>query len=645
MPKESISARKDRTVTFAICVSLIGLTWLVFVQTLGHDFINFDDNQYIYENAQVISGLSWHGVAWTFTHSHAKLWHPLTTLSHMADCQFYGLRPGGHHFTNVLLHTLGVVFLFLVLRRMTGKIWQAAFVAALFAIHPLKVESVAWIAERKDVLSGVFFALTLAAYLRYARRPSIWRYLLLCLVFACGLMSKATLVTVPCVLLLLDYWPLQRSQRSEVRGRRSEEKSGERRRQKWSSLIAEKIPLLALSAGSSFATVVSQTPTIGSLERFHLLWRINNAIVTYVIYLGQLFWPAGLGVFYPHPEGRLPLWQVMAAITLLCSLTLGTFLLRRRYPYVVVGWLWYLGMLVPVIGFFQAGLQGRADRFTYLPHIGLYIILVWGIGDLSAAWRYRRPLLAAAAAIVIIASTWTAFRQTMYWKDSITLWTRTLAVTTDNDVAHLCMAAALMARGDVEQAVYHSREATRIRVDNAGTYGHVPAVYGKEESERAIAHWEERLREHPEDVPARNNLGVLLFQNGRVIEAMAHWRKSLEIYPDDGNAQNNLAWVLATYPDSTLRDAKRAVELAENAVAHPGGDNPTVLRTLAAAYAESSMRRLLPLLDARCNQRPIDRIPRWHKQLNPTSFSIRKRRPFELAFRMGKARSGRGNEP
>jgi tetratricopeptide (TPR) repeat protein len=352
-------------------------------------------------------------------------------------------------------------------------------------------------------------------------------------------------------------------------------------------LILEKIPLVALSAGSSVATLISQTPTIGSLERFHLLWRVNNALISYVIYLAQLFWPTRLGVFYPHPEGHLAAWQVMGAIALLCALTLGAFLVRRRYPYVIVGWLWYLGMLVPVIGFVQAGLQARADRFTYLPHIGLYIILVWGIADFTAGWRYRRPLLVGGAALTIIALTATAFRQTMYWKDSVTLWTRTLAVTTDNDVAHLCMAAALMARGDVEQAVYHSREASKIRIDNAGTYGRVPALYDKEESERAIAHWEERLREHPEDVPARNNLGVLLFQSGRVIEAMARWQQSLEIYPDDGNAQNNLAWVFATYPDPAMRDAAKAVGLAEKAAGHPGGDNPTVLRTLAAAYAEN----------------------------------------------------------
>ena len=580
--------RKSWLGPLAVCVTLIGLTWLVFGQTLRHGFLNFDDNQYIYENAQVTSGLSWHGVAWAFTHSHAKLWHPLTTISHMADCQFYGLRPGGHHFTNVLLHSLGVLLLFFVLRQMTGQMWQSAFVAALFAIHPLKVESVAWIAERKDVLSGVLFALTLAAYLRYTRQPSMGRYLLVCFIFALGLMSKATLVTVPCVLLLLDYWPLRRSLGAEQRGQRSEGRGRKETGKSWPRLVLEKVPLLALSAGSSLATLVSQTPTIGSLERFHLLWRVNNALVTYVIYLGQLFWPARLGVFYPHPEGRLPLWQVVAAVALLSAFTLGAFLLRRKYPYVIVGWLWYLGMLVPVIGFVQVGLQGRADRFTYLPHIGLSIILAWGIADLTTSWRHRRILLAAGSAIALMGATWAAFVQTTYWKESVTLWTRTLAVTSDNDVAHLCMAAALMARGDVEQAIYHSREAAKIRVDNAGTYGQVPAIYGKEESERAIAHWEERLRDHPEDVPARNNLGVLLFQNGRVIEAIARWQQSLEIYPGDGNAQNNLAWVYATYPDAAMRDAAKAIDLAEKAVAQPGGDNPTVLRTLAAAYAENA---------------------------------------------------------
>ena len=555
--------RHQSTRRLIVCGVLVCLTWIVFGQTLSHDFVNFDDNQYIYQNPEIISGLSWHGVAWAFTHSHAKLWHPLTTISHMADCQWYGLRAGGHHFSNVLLQSMAVILLLLVVARMTGRVWPSAFVAALFAVHPLKVESVAWVAERKDVLSGVLFALTLGVYIHYVRRPSVWRYLSLCLIFSLGLMSKATLVTVPCLLLLLDYWPLRRFEaQPSPRGKHHRVRYWNRL-PLWWRLIVEKIPLVVLAVGSSLATLISQTPTIGSLERFHLLWRVNNAFVTYVIYLGQLFWPARLAVFYPHPEGRLALWQVALAVALLGLITIAAFILRRKYPYLIVGWLWYLGMLVPVIGFVQVGLQARADRFTYLPHIGLYLMVAWGLTDLTEGWRYRRAALAASASVILAAATCCAFIQTTYWKDSVSLWTRTLAVTSDNDVAHLCMAAALMSRGDSDQAIYHSREAAKIRVDNAGMYGHVPAVYGKEESERAIAHWEERLRAHPEDVPARNNLGVILFQDGRVIEAVARWQQSLDIYPDDGNAQNNLAWVLATYPDPAIRNAVKAVDLAE----------------------------------------------------------------------------------
>ena len=570
------SVRQSSKEWWSAAAGLIALVWIVFGQTVRHGFINFDDNQYIYENARIVGGLSWESAIWAFTHSHAKLWHPLTTISHMADCQWYGLWPGGHHLTNVILHTVAVVLLFVALTRMTGALWRSAFVAALFAIHPLKVESVAWIAERKDVLSGVFFALTLLAYHAFVRRRSAARYLVLCLAFAAGLMAKATLVTVPFVLLLLDYWPLQRLP-LDTRG------SGAT----WRQVLTEKIPLLLLSTGASFATLVSQTPTIGSLERFPVVWRINNALVSYVIYLGQLFWPVKLGVFYPHPENHLQWWQVVAATAFLVCLTIVAVLVRRRCPYLSVGWFWYLGMLVPVIGFVQVGLQGRADRFTYLPHVGLYIAATWGAAELAAHWKIQRLFVGVAAAAVVLVAASVSFAQTTYWKDSITLWNRTLAVTSNNDVAHLCLAAALMSRGETEQAIEHSREAARIRIDNAGAYGHVPMVFNQEETERAIAHWQERLRDHPEDVPARNNLGVLFFQSGRVIEAIGSWQKSLQVFPDDGNAQNNLAWVYATYPDDAVRDASQAVELAEKAVAHPGGDNPTCLRTLAAAYADS----------------------------------------------------------
>ncbi len=549
------SSRDDRGFTIAVCIFLTAIIWLVFGQTLSHDFINFDDDRYVYENSEVSRGLTLDGLKWVLTHSHASLWHPLTTLSHMADCQIYGLRPAGHHFTNVVLHNLGAILLFLVFRGMTGCIWQSAFVATIFAIHPMRVESVAWIAERKDVLSGVFFMLTLGAYLRYVRAPGISRYLTLTIFLACGLMSKATFVAVPLVLLLLDYWPLGRGQKSEVRGQRSEI-------QIWLSLVAEKIPLLALSAAASVATVFAQTVTMASLEQLPLLPRLKNAAVSVIAYLGQTFWPTHLAVFYPHPHDQLNIWVVLACVALIVVLTLLAIFFRRKHPYVFVGWFWYLLLLVPVLGIVQAGLQARADRFTYLPHIGITMLLTWTCADLTQQLRNRQAILASVATFVIAASIILAYKQTIYWRDSISLWEHALAVTRDNQTAHQNLAAALWTKGRIAESHVHSRAA-------------------------AIAHARTTLRDYPFDIATHNDLGVLLVQNGDVRGGIEQWEISLQLNPDDGNALNNLAWVLATYPEDSIRDGKLAVELAEKATRLPGGNVPIVLRTLAAAYAES----------------------------------------------------------
>src|SRR5437868_4691546 len=306
------SSRTNRSgQTMGICIALSALSWLVFGQTLWHDFVNYDDPRYVYENTNITEGLSISGIVWAFTHIHSMNWHPLTTISHMLDCQLYGLKAGWHHFTNVLLHTVAAILLFLALQRMSGALWRSAFVAALFAIHPLRVESVAWVAERKDVLSGVFFMLTLLAYVHYARAPSIWRYLTVAFVLALGLMSKPMLVTLPFVLLLLDYWPLER-----IRGQRSDVGHQLPR------LFLEKIPLLALSAVSSTVTFLAQRGAVGWTEQLPMLARINNAIVTYVVYLRQMFWPVNLAVFYPHPESRLPSWEIIPAITVLIGTTI-----------------------------------------------------------------------------------------------------------------------------------------------------------------------------------------------------------------------------------------------------------------------------------------------------------------------------------
>src|SRR6516164_8527478 len=333
---------KSRVTDILVCVGLVAVTWAVFGQTLTYDFVNFDDHVYVYENPLVVRGLSAETVIGAFTHTHARNWHPLTTLSHMLDCQLYGLNAGSHHLTNVILHTISVLLLFLVLKQMTAALWQSAFVAALFAIHPLHVESVAWIAERKDVLSAVFFMLTLAAYAYYARAPSTLRYLLVALLFAFGLMSKSMLVTLPFVLFLLDYWPLDRigARKSEVSRRLP-------------TLIKEKIPFLALSTFSCIATLFAQRQGPSAIDQLPFVWRLENAFVTYVTYVWQMLWPARLAVFYPHPNDRLPLLQVTGAVALLVGTSLVVISLRRTLPYHVTGWFWYLGMLIPVIGVVQ----------------------------------------------------------------------------------------------------------------------------------------------------------------------------------------------------------------------------------------------------------------------------------------------------
>ena len=382
------TSRLRRNLTAAvICVALAAITWAVFGRTVRHEFVDYDDPSYVTEEPNVKRGLTWPGVVWAFTGTHSGNWHPVTSLTHMADSHFFGLNPAAHHRTNVILHTAAVVFLFLVLRQMTGAIWRSAFVAAVFAIHPLRVESVAWVAERKDVLSGVFFALTLAAYVRYVRKRSVASYVILAVVFALGLMSKGTLVTMPFLLLLLDDWPLRRG-------------VGILR------LIPEKLPLLLLSAGTCVLTYLAQVPTMSSIEKLPLLARLGNACVSVVTYIGQMFWPENLAAIYPHPGVGLPLWQGAVAAGIIVIVTLVIVALPRVPPYVPIGWLWYLGMLVPVVGIVQVGLQARADRYTYLPQIGLYLVIVWGVRDLARRSRSTASMLSVAGVALIALLGW-----------------------------------------------------------------------------------------------------------------------------------------------------------------------------------------------------------------------------------------------
>lgn len=362
------SIKKYRT--FYICLALVLATFAVYWQVHDHDFINFDDDLYIYDNSHVKSGLTQEGLVWAFTKAHAYNWHPLTWISHMLDCELYGLDPGGHHLTNVLFHTVNSILLFLLLNRMTKSLWLSAFVAAAFAMHPQHVESVAWLSERKDVLSTFFWMLTMWAYANYVEKPSIKRYVIMFLLFALGLMAKQMLVTLPFVLLLFDYWPLRRLKLKEQSSLNSSwvVVSVSARR-----CILEKLPLLILSVLAAMIVYLIQQRAgiVKSVTDYSLFYRVANAIVSYVTYIGKMFWPTNLAIFYPHLRTDLSAWQIILATLLVVSITVTAIWSRRNHPYLAVGWLWYLGTLVPVIGLVQIGLQARADRYTYIPLIGL----------------------------------------------------------------------------------------------------------------------------------------------------------------------------------------------------------------------------------------------------------------------------------
>lgn len=544
------------------------MTWAVFGQTVGHQFINYDDPLYVTENTHIKTGLSWRNVAWAFTHVHSQNWHPLTSISHMLDCQLFGLQPWWPHLVNVMLHTATAVLLFLILAQMTGKIWPSGFAAALFTIHPLRVESVAWIAERKDVLSGFFFILTLLAYFQWTKKQTMGRYVATVALFACGLMSKPMLVTLPLILLLIDYWPLNR-------------------REKWTSLVMEKVPLLALSIGSCLATLWAQNFALGSTESLPLQWRITNAIVSYFDYVRQMFWPVGLIPFYIHPENRLGTLRLSIAAIFLIAITVMVIVRRRQNPYLFVGWFWYVVMLVPVIGIIQVGLQGRADRYTYLPQIGLYLTVTWLVRDLTRPWHGQRIYLGSVAMVVIGTLSILSWKQTGHWRDTETLWKYTLSVTPESDVAHTGLGGILFTQGKLDEAIEHYQRALQVRDGNvAAHYGLAKALASKQRTDEAIVHFQKALSIQPDYIAASNDLGVMFASKGEISNAINAWRQTLSFDPDNADAENNIAWVLATSADADLRDGNQAVALAQRAI-RSGGENPYALRTLAAAQAET----------------------------------------------------------
>lgn len=548
-----------------VCLTLAAIVFAVFGQTLTHDFVDFDDNEYVFGNDMVRQGLTLAGVKWAFTTSHAMNWHPLTWLSHMADCQIYGLNPAGHHLTNVLLHCATVILLFLVLRDMTGAFWRSAAVAAIFAIHPLRVESVAWVSERKDVLSGAFFMLTLMAYVRFVRQAWSWGlYGLVLLLFALGLMAKPMLVSLPCVLLLLDFWPLRRAE-SILK------------------LLMEKIPLFALSALSCAATVWAEHRAMIPVAKYPLPLRVANAVESCAIYFQQWVWPSSLTVLYPYPSA-IVFWKAAVACLFVFGLSLVVWMLRRKQPWLLAGWSWYLVMLLPVLGIVQVGSQAHADRYTYLPSVGLLLAGTWAVAE----WKLKPDTWGALVALLLTSLIVCSWKQVSYWRNSGTLWDRALDIYPDNALAHSNFAATLMRAGRVEDAIVHYRKTLALRPDSIDTrFLLARALLQNGNLDEAIQYFNETLKQAPNSPEIYSCLGNAWSRKGNEGQAIVDFQNALHLKPDDPGTENSLAWLLATGPDPALRDGPKAVELAQKANAAYAGKNPFVLRTLAAAYARA----------------------------------------------------------
>jgi protein O-mannosyl-transferase len=540
-----MQTRHDRHLPALASLSLVAITLAVYWQVQGHDFLIWDDFAYIVENPHVRSGLSVENVLWAFTTTHASYWHPLTWLSHMLDCELYGLNPQGHHFNALLLHTASTLMLFLVLRGMTGALWRSACVAALFSLHPLRIESVAWAAERKDLLGGLFWMLTLWAYLRYVRRPETKNYLVILLSFSLGLMAKPTVVTLPFALLLLDYWPLGRFPWGPPPADKSlwacwEPRSSAR-------LLVEKLPLFILTGISSLATyvVVRRAGDVPGLDSIPLDLRIGNSLVSYVKYMEKTIWPMDLACLYPHPMDALSFWLVAGSFILLGGISLLVFFHAKRHPYLPVGWLWYLGTLIPVIGLVHVGAQGMADRFTYLPHMGLFLAAVWGVGDLTLKWPYRNAFLYSGSCVILFLFALSTHDQLRHWKDSTSLFSRAIEVTRNNFLAQYFLGNALARENRPAEAAIHFAESLRMNPHNYSALYNLAFIMAREgRLEEATFYYSEALRLNPSDATIHNNLGNLWVRRRNPDRAVRHFLEALKIHPDYATAHNNLANVL-----------------------------------------------------------------------------------------------------
>lgn len=601
-----MAGKPDRRALW-IGAALIAAVVAVYAQVYRHDFIDFDDPAYVSENLHVSRGLRLEGVIWAFTTGHAANWHPLTWLSHMADCTLFGLRPGAHHLVNVLFHAANALLLFAFFYSLTGAAWRSAFVAGLFALHPLHVESVAWLAERKDVLSTFLGLLALWAYARHAQNPATGRYLTALALFGLSLMAKPMLVTLPFVLLLLDYWPLRRFPVP------AEAAGGKARRQRAAParallaaafpLVREKIPFFALSAISSVVTYAVQKAggavKVGAAMPSGA--KIPNALHSYVAYLAKTIWPDGLSAFYPYPAEPYPAWETLAAAAALIAASIWVVRRGARFPYLPVGWFWYLGTLVPVIGIVQVGGQAMADRYTYVPLTGIFVIAAWGLADWAGGRRALRTVAAATGAGALIAGAVLTYRQVGFWRDTMRLFTHALELDGSNYVAHQNLGTAWAKRGDYRKAVEHFAQALRLRptdptilvdyglasyrlgnIDDAiALYSKALtanpdhpyalrnlalALYDRGRYEEAVTYLERARRRTPDNPLLLYVLGNSLARTGRAPEALAAYRQALDLLPNYAEAHAGIGAVLAAQgqAEEAIRSLERAIELKPN---------------------------------------------------------------------------------
>ncbi len=531
--------------TASIAVILAVLAFLPYAQTIEHDFISYDDTVFVTDNPEVRAGLTGEGVVWALTAFHSGNWVPLTWMSHMLDVSLFGLDAGRHHLVNVVFHSLSTALLFLALFRMTGAVWQSAFVAALFGVHPLHVESVAWVAERRDVLSGFFFMLVLLSYERYVRRGGTGRYLLVAVCFALGLLSKQMLVTVPFVLLLLDIWPLGRTALAAAAD------GSKKKPSLWGQLLLEKAPLIVLTIAASALTFAAQKEggamTLMERELLPVGDRLANALVSYVAYVGKTFWPSSLTIFYPHPGRALPWWKITGSAAAFLAVLIVVLRQRKKRPFLAVGWFWYVGMLVPVIGLVQIGMQAMADRYTYLPLIGLFIMVAWSAEDaLSLTGVFRKKVMALSAGAVLFSLTALTAVQAGHWRDTITIFRHATSVAPDNWVAHRLLGNALADRGLTDEAIAQYRESIRVQPRNSLAHLNLGVELARQGLHgEAIEHYREAIRIRPKLAEAYNNLGNALAVTGRRDEALERYREAIRLRPGWTVVRGNLELLLA----------------------------------------------------------------------------------------------------